>query len=93
MPVQMELSRIIISEINDQQVIYLREVDGPRMFPILIGIFDDEPKPDPQEAVRGTHGRPALGPRRRRLALRAFSAEVDASVRRLSTSARSPAAR
>ena len=28
MPVQMELSRIIISEINDQQVIYLKEVDG-----------------------------------------------------------------
>jgi len=40
MPVQMELSRIIISEINDQQVIYLREVDGDRMFPILIGIFE-----------------------------------------------------
>jgi hypothetical protein len=30
MPVQMELSRIIISEINDQQVIYLREVEGSR---------------------------------------------------------------
>ena len=40
MPVQMELSRIIISEINDQQVIYLREVDGNRTFPILIGIFE-----------------------------------------------------
>jgi len=38
--VQMELSRIIISEINDQQVIYLREVDGERTFPILIGIFE-----------------------------------------------------
>jgi bifunctional DNase/RNase len=36
----MELSRIIISEINDQQVIYLREVGGPRTFPILIGIFE-----------------------------------------------------
>jgi hypothetical protein len=36
----MELSRIIISEINDQQVIYLREIDGERMFPILIGIFE-----------------------------------------------------
>jgi bifunctional DNase/RNase len=33
----MELSRIIINEINDQQVIYLREVDGDRAFPILIG--------------------------------------------------------
>ncbi len=40
MPMQMELSRIIINEINDQQVIYLREVAGERMFPILIGIFE-----------------------------------------------------
>ncbi len=40
MPVPMQLSRIIISEINDQQVIYLKEVDGDRMFPILIGIFE-----------------------------------------------------
>ncbi|MEX1224437.1 MAG: bifunctional nuclease family protein [Pirellulales bacterium] len=40
MPVQMELSRIIINEINDQQVIYLREVNGERTFPILIGIFE-----------------------------------------------------
>jgi hypothetical protein len=40
MPVQMQLSRIIISEINDQQVIYLSEVDGDRQFPILIGIFE-----------------------------------------------------
>ncbi len=40
MPVQMELARIIISEINDQQIIYLREVGGSRTFPILIGIFE-----------------------------------------------------
>lgn len=40
MPVQMELSRIIISEINDQQIIYLKEVEGPRSFPILIGMFE-----------------------------------------------------
>ena len=40
MPAHMELSRIIISEINDQQVIYLKEVDGERTFPILIGIFE-----------------------------------------------------
>jgi len=40
MPVQMALSRIIISEINDQQVIYLKEIDGERTFPILIGIFE-----------------------------------------------------
>ena len=40
MLVQMELVRIIISEINDQQVVFLREVDGTRAFPILIGIFE-----------------------------------------------------
>jgi len=40
MPVQMELSRIIISEINDQQLIYLQEVEGDRQFPIMIGIFE-----------------------------------------------------
>lgn len=40
MPVAMELSRIIISEINDNQVIFLKEIDGERTFPILIGIFE-----------------------------------------------------
>jgi bifunctional DNase/RNase len=40
MPVEMKLSRIIISEINDSQVICLKEVDGERQFPILIGIFE-----------------------------------------------------
>jgi len=40
MPVEMQLSRIIISEIHDQQIIYLREVDGSRQFPIVIGIFE-----------------------------------------------------
>ena len=40
MPVHMQLSRIIINEINDRQVVYLREVDGDRQFPILIGLFE-----------------------------------------------------
>ena len=40
MPVQMELKRIIINEVHDQQVIMLREVDGERSFPIVIGIFE-----------------------------------------------------
>jgi len=40
MSVHMELSRIIISEINDQQVVYLKEVEGDRTFPILIGLFE-----------------------------------------------------
>ena len=39
MPVPMELSRIIISEINNQ-IIYLKEIDGDRTFPILIGLFE-----------------------------------------------------
>lgn len=37
MSVQMELQRIIISEMRDQQIIVLREVDGDRNFPIVIG--------------------------------------------------------
>jgi bifunctional DNase/RNase len=41
MQVQMELRRIIISEVHDQQVIVLREVEGEqRSFPIVIGIFE-----------------------------------------------------
>lgn len=40
MPVQMELKRIIINEIQEQQVVLLREVDGDRSFPIVIGIFE-----------------------------------------------------
>jgi bifunctional DNase/RNase len=40
MLVQMELARIIISEINDQQIVFLKEVDGPRSFPIVIGMFE-----------------------------------------------------
>ena len=40
MPVQMELKRIIISEVHEQQVILLREVEGERSFHIMIGIFE-----------------------------------------------------
>jgi len=40
MPVAMELTRIIISEVNSEQVICLKEIDGERTFPILIGIFE-----------------------------------------------------
>src|SRR5437588_30344 len=36
----MELKRIIISEVHDQQVIMLKEVEGDRNFPIVIGIFE-----------------------------------------------------
>lgn len=40
MTVEMQLARIIISEINENQVVFLKEVDGERQFPILIGIFE-----------------------------------------------------
>lgn len=40
MLVHMELARIIISEVTDQQVVYLREVEGDRQFPIVIGLFE-----------------------------------------------------
>jgi hypothetical protein len=36
----MELKRIIISEVHDQQVIMLKEVEGDRSFPIVIGVFE-----------------------------------------------------
>jgi uncharacterized protein len=39
-PVQMELRRIIISEVDEHQVIVLKEVEGDRSFPIVIGIFE-----------------------------------------------------
>lgn len=40
MPIQMELRRIIINEIDEHQVIVLKEVDGERSFPIVIGLFE-----------------------------------------------------
>jgi len=36
----MELSRIVISETTDEQVIHLKEKDGTRSFPIVIGIYE-----------------------------------------------------
>jgi len=54
--VLMELARIVINDIGDQQVVFLREIDGDRSFPILIGLFEagainrritEEPPPRP----------------------------------------------
>ena len=36
----MELTRIIINEASDSHIIFLKEVDGERMFPIVIGFFE-----------------------------------------------------
>lgn len=38
--VQVELSRIIINERSEQQVIVLKEKEGERAFPIVIGIYE-----------------------------------------------------
>lgn len=40
MAVHMELSRILITETQDYQLIELREVGGERKFPIVIGIYE-----------------------------------------------------
>ena len=48
----MELRRIIISEVDDHQVIILKEVDGDRSFPIVIGIFEAT---SIDRRVRGMH--------------------------------------
>lgn len=38
--IQMELSRILIAETRDYQLIELREVDGERRLPIVIGLYE-----------------------------------------------------
>lgn len=40
MDIEMELSRIIINETSDQQIIVLKERNGDRSFPIVIGIVE-----------------------------------------------------
>jgi bifunctional DNase/RNase len=38
--IEMQLSRIVIRETSDQQSLHLKEKDGERHFPIVIGIFE-----------------------------------------------------
>lgn len=40
MYVPMRLARIVITEISDQQAVFLKEIDGERSFPIVIGLFE-----------------------------------------------------
>lgn len=40
MTVRMKLSRIILNEIRDEQFIFLKEVEGERQFPIVIGPYE-----------------------------------------------------
>jgi len=57
MAIQVELKRIIITETSEQQVIFLKEVNGGRAFPIVIGSTEafaidrrlkNQPTPRPQ---------------------------------------------
>lgn len=38
--VPMQLARIVKNDLTDKQIIYLKEVDGDRQFPIVIGFFE-----------------------------------------------------
>lgn len=40
MAVRMELSRILIRETDDMHIVELREVEGDRVFPIVIGLTE-----------------------------------------------------
>ena len=39
-PIQLELKRIIINEIDEDQIIVLNEIDGDRSLPIIIGLHE-----------------------------------------------------
>lgn len=38
--IKMELSRIVISETSEEQIIILKESEGNRSFPIVIGLYE-----------------------------------------------------
>jgi len=38
--VHVQLARIVKNDLTDKQLIYLKEVDGDRQFPIVIGFFE-----------------------------------------------------
>jgi len=40
MEVRMDLARIVINDESEQQIIILKERDGPRQFPIVIGVAE-----------------------------------------------------
>ena len=80
----MELKRIIINEVHDQQVIMLREVEGERSFPIVIGIFEatsidrrvkgmPSPRPLTAASVARLNSRPSTAARASALLLSALS--------------------
>ncbi len=40
MEIEMELSRVLITELSNEQVVFLREKHGERILPIMIGIYE-----------------------------------------------------
>ena len=40
MDVPVEISRVVITELSDQQVVFLREIGGSKSFPIIIGLTE-----------------------------------------------------
>ena len=56
MSVHMELHKIIISDMAESQIIVLKEVDGERSFPIVIG------SPEAVAIDRRLKGSPTLRP-------------------------------
>jgi uncharacterized protein len=64
---------IVISEVNDQQVVYLREVGGRQRIPILIGIFEATSL---DRRVKGYPSPRPLTHDAMAMILRAFNAEV-----------------
>jgi len=74
MPVLMELSRILIRERTDYQIIELREVEGDRTFPIVIGL------PEAQAIERRLQGIEIKRPLTHELlanVIESFGAELD----------------
>ena len=84
MSIQMELHKIIISEMQDQQIIVLKEVDGDRKFPIVIGCSEA------YAIVRRLKGIPTPRPLTHDLLAQVMSARAPTRIRGTSAP-RSPA--
>ncbi len=79
MAVRMELSRILIRELNDIQIIELRELDGERSFPIVIGL------PEAQAIERRLKGIDIKRPQTHEL-LASIVRDLDAELRSITIS-------
>jgi bifunctional DNase/RNase/predicted permease len=69
-----DIELIVISELHDQQVVYLREVGGDRRIPILIGVFEAAAL---DRRVKGYSSPRPLTHDATAMIIRALDAEVD----------------